>query len=79
MNEHRRVENRERVARRRAVLRAQGLRPKQFWIPDTRRPGYWEEARRQAAAIAESDADRDDQAWVDSVSIWNDPAHWDEE
>jgi hypothetical protein len=36
----------ERVAKRRAALRAQGLRPKTFWVPDTRTPEFRERARR---------------------------------
>ena len=38
-----------RVAKRRAALRAQGLRPIQIWVPDTRAPGFAEECARQAA------------------------------
>ena len=50
----------ERVQKRRDALRAAGLRPLQIWVPDTRRPGFAEECRRQArmAAIADA-ADRD--------------------
>lgn len=36
----------ERVAKRRAALRAQGLRPKTFWLPDTTTPEFQEEARK---------------------------------
>ena len=36
----------ERVAKRRAALRAQGLRPKTFWLPDTATPEFQEEARQ---------------------------------
>ena len=39
----------QRVAKRRAALRAQGLRPVQIWVPDTRAPGFTEECARQAA------------------------------
>jgi hypothetical protein len=42
----------ERVRKHRDSLRAQGLRPVQIWVPDTRRPGFAEEARRQSLAIA---------------------------
>ncbi len=35
----------QRVAKRRAALRAQGLRPKTFWLPDTRTPEFKEQAR----------------------------------
>ena len=34
-----------RVKKHRAALRAAGLRPIQIWVPDTRHPGFTEEAR----------------------------------
>lgn len=42
----------ERVQKRRDALRAAGLRPVQIWVPDTRRPGFAAECRRQAARVA---------------------------
>lgn len=45
----------ERVQKRREALRAAGLRPVQIWVPNTRRPGFAAECRRQAALIAASD------------------------
>ena len=62
--------NRERVAKRRAALRAQGLRPKQFWLPDTKDPAWREEMRRQSLAIANSPAQAEDQAFIDSITDW---------
>jgi hypothetical protein len=56
----------ERVARRRAKLRAAGLRPVQLWVPDTRTHEFAEECRRQSARIrdAESEASRaEEEAW----------------
>lgn len=47
---------RHRVRKRRDALRAAGLRPVQIWVPDTRRPGFAEECRRQARATAAADA-----------------------
>jgi hypothetical protein len=44
--------NAERVNKRRAVLRKAGLRPIQIWVPDTRRRGFAEEARRQSLLVA---------------------------
>ncbi|MGH7212624.1 MAG: antitoxin MazE family protein [Acetobacteraceae bacterium] len=46
----------ERVERRRAKLRAAGLRPVQLWVPDTSAPGFAEECRRQSLLIAASAA-----------------------
>lgn len=45
----------ERVQKRRDTLRAAGLRPVQIWVPDTRRPGFAAECRRQAALVAQTD------------------------
>lgn len=41
----------KRVSEHRAGLRAQGLRPVQMWLPDTRAPGYAERIRRQIEAL----------------------------
>ena len=53
----------QRVQKRREALRAAGLRPVQIWVPDTRRPGFDAECRRQAARVAA--ADRGDDALND--------------
>jgi hypothetical protein len=45
----------ERVEKRRALLRASGLRPLQIWVPDTRRPGFAQECRRQSMVVAQAD------------------------
>ncbi|MGE0259552.1 MAG: antitoxin MazE-like protein [Alphaproteobacteria bacterium] len=56
----------ERVARRRAKLRAAGLRPVQLWVPDTRSPQFAEECRRQARLIRDAEtapSRAEDAAW----------------
>ena len=45
----------ERVQKHRDALRAAGLRPVQLWVPDTRRPGFAAECRRQSRLIAKAD------------------------
>lgn len=50
----------QRVQKRRDRLRAAGLRPVQIWVPDTRRPGFTEEWRRQSLVVAAADAADDD-------------------
>lgn len=42
--------------RHRDELRAAGLRPVQIWVPDTLRPGFAEECRRQSRLAAQEDA-----------------------
>ena len=46
------VATNERVQRYRDGLRAAGLRPMQIWVPDTRRPGFDAECRRQSRLVA---------------------------
>ncbi len=44
-----------RVQKRRNALRMAGLRPVQIWVPDTRRPDFAAECRRQALLAAQAD------------------------
>ena len=44
-----------RVQKRRDALRMAGLRPIQIWVPDTRRPGFAEECRRQSKLASQAD------------------------
>jgi hypothetical protein len=61
------------VSAHRERLRAQGLRPIQIWVPDTRSPEFAKEARRQSRAAARSPHAAEDQAFVDSISsFWDD-------
>lgn len=61
------------MSEHRRRLRARGLRPVQIWVPDVRAPEFCAEAHRQSAAVAESELEVDDQAFVDAIS-----AGWDE-
>jgi hypothetical protein len=60
----------ERVARRRAKLRAAGLRPVQLWLPDTRPPEFAAECRRQSRLIrdGEGGVDRAETAFWEAAS-----------
>lgn len=40
----------------------------QIWVPDVRAPEFDAEAHRQSAAVAASEQEADDQAFVDAVS-----------
>jgi hypothetical protein len=59
---------RERVRQHREKLRKLGLRPVQIWVPDVRAPEFATEAHRQSAAIAASEMEPEDQAFVDAIS-----------
>ena len=64
--------SRDKVRNHRERLRAQGLRPVQLWVPDTRTEAFRAEARREAQAIGVSATEPLDQAFVDAVSEWPD-------
>lgn len=44
-----------RVRKHRVALRLAGLRPVQIWVPDTRRPGFDDECRRQSHLASQAD------------------------
>ncbi len=64
--------SREKVRAHRDRLREQGLRPIQIWVPDMRTPGFRKEAHRQSLAVAASAQARDDQDFIDEVSVRGD-------
>lgn len=62
----------QRVQKHREALRMAGLRPVQIWVPDTRRPDFAEECRRQCLLVSQADTAMEqfmDQALVD-VDDW---------
>lgn len=57
-----------RVQKRRDALRSTGLRPVQIWVPDTRRPGFAAESKRQSKLASEADqADAEMLEFMDAV------------
>ena len=57
-----------RVQKHRDALRMAGLRPVQIWVPDTRRPNFAEECRRQSRLVAHADrADAEMQHFMDEA------------
>lgn len=70
MNKPTPIPGRERVAKRRAALRAQGLRPKQFWVPDVHSQEFKAEARRQSVLLARHMRETDDLAFAEAVQYW---------
>ena len=49
-------------------MRAQGLRPVQLWVPDTRSEDFDRQAHEQSRAISESAQAEQDQASVEDMS-----------
>jgi hypothetical protein len=62
----------EKVRAHRERLRAQGLRPIQIWVPDTRSKRFAVEAHRQSLAVARSAQAREDQDFIDAISDLDD-------
>lgn len=60
--------SREKVRAYRQRMRAKGLRLVQMWLPDTRKPEFAAEARRQSLLANISPSAAEDQAWVDAIS-----------
>lgn len=63
----------ERVKQHRDGLRRAGLRPLQIWVPDTRRPGFAEECRRQSRLLQ---GDRQEQEMLDWLEGAADRKDW---
>lgn len=55
----------EKTARYRERLRAQGLRPIQIWVPDTRSESLAEEVRRQSQRVSK----KDDSSLMDALDL----------
>jgi hypothetical protein len=62
------VPSRRKVQAHRKRLRAQGLRPIQIWVPDTRSPRFAAQASRQSRLVASSPHASGDQAFIDALS-----------
>lgn len=65
----------ERVAKRRALLRAQGLKPRTLWLPDRKSPSFQERARHDTAIINEMRRESDALAFIEAVQHWPDEAY----
>ena len=79
MGKHETLTGAQRVAKRRAALRARGLRLKQFWIADTRDPKVREALRRECEEINRRDAETGAMDWVESLQadLWADEPDYD--
>ena len=68
--------SRDKVRAHRERLREQGLRPMQIWVPDMRSPAFAREAHRQSLAVANSVHAKEDQDFIDSISIGAESEAW---
>jgi hypothetical protein len=60
----------QRMAARRRRLRAQGLRPIQFWVPDLRDPKVRADLRRQAKLLARPVEGGKLDDWIEQAYDW---------
>ncbi len=54
----------DRLQKLRTGLRASGLRRVQIWVPDTRRPGFAEECRRQSRQLLNDPLEQETLEWL---------------
>jgi hypothetical protein len=53
-------------------LKARGMRQIVLWVPDTRRPGFADEIRRQLALVEGSPEDREALSFIEAAGDWSD-------
>jgi len=71
LNKQRPKTARERMSARRKRLRAQGLRPVQYWVPDLRDPRVRADLRRQGRLLARHPENAEIDAWIEGVYDWS--------
>lgn len=57
-----------RMQRHRANLKAQGMRPVQIWVPDTRSAQFAAECRRQSALLNADPHERETLDWIEHAA-----------
>ena len=62
-----------RVQKHRNSLRMAGLRPVQIWVPDTRRPDFADECRRQCLVVQNDPQEKEVLDWLEAAA---DTASW---
>jgi len=62
----------DRVRKHREELRAAGLRPVQIWVPDSRRPGFVRECRRQSRKLLNDPNEKQVLKWLAKISAMED-------
>ena len=63
--------SRDRTRAYRARMRQRGMRRIEIWVPDVRTPEFAAEAHRQSLLLNASPHAAEDQAFIDSISIFN--------
>lgn len=63
-----RTGNAQRVQKHRAELRANGLRPVQIWVPDTRQAAFSEECKRQSLMLRSDPQEVETLTWLEQAA-----------
>ena len=58
------------AGKRRARLRAQGLRPVTLWLPDTRSPRFAAECRRQSRLLRDDPSEAEALDAIEAAADW---------
>ena len=58
----------ERVRKHREQLRAEGLKPVQLWVPDTRSENFRRKCERESLSLATDLLEADTLAWIAEVA-----------
>lgn len=66
MGVHETMTGAQRVAKRRAALRAKGFKLRQFWLPDLSNPKVLAELQRGMAAIRNSKEEAEVMEWLEA-------------
>ena len=66
MGVHETMTGAQRVAKRRAALRAKGFKLRQFWLPDLSNPEVLAELQRGMATIRNSKEEAEVMEWLDA-------------
>jgi len=67
---HHNEENR--FQRFRARRKAQGMKELRLWVPDTKRPGFTQEMKRQLTLVEKTSEDQDTLAFIEHAADWSD-------
>ena len=63
-----RTDNAQRVQKHRAELRANGLRPVQIWVPDTRQVTFSKECKRQSLMLRSDPQEVETLTWLEQAA-----------
>jgi hypothetical protein len=72
MMEHAHQSEETRFQRFRARRKAEGMKELRLWVPDTKRPGFAQEIKRQLALAEGTPDDRESLEFIENAADWSD-------